>query len=193
MKHALRWIPFSALVALALSSAAAQAADAAALATTTDAGTQASAWQHHQAKFSFMGFTTAYSCDGVEGKVKSILKFFGARNPQADASGCPRGPDSLSHTIWLNVEFDSLRAAPANTPSSDVVQARWTPVRLDGQRPFFMGEGDCELIYAMKSVLTDAFSFQNLSYETSCTPHEVTFNDFRVKGEVLKSPQEHKG
>jgi hypothetical protein len=169
-----------------LGSAAAQAADGV-------AGTQASAWQHHEAKFSFMGFTTAYSCDGVEGKVKSILTFFGARNPQVQASGCPRGPDTISHMIWLNVQFDSLRAAPAETPSTDVVQARWTPIRLDGQRPFFMGTGDCELIYDMKPVLTDAFSFQNLSYEASCTPHQVTFADFRVKGDVLKSPQEHKG
>jgi hypothetical protein len=191
MKHAFRWIPCSALAVLLLGTTAIKAADAPV--GTADAAIQASAWQHHQAKFNFMGFTTAYSCDGLEGKVKSILKFFGARNPRVQTSGCPRGPDTISHMIWVNVEFDSLAAASAGTPSGDVVQARWTPVQLDGQRPFFMGEGDCELIFAMKPVLTDAFSFQSLSYETACTPHEVTFADFRVKGQVLKSPLEHTG
>lgn len=187
MRHTSRWITAGTLAALTLAAAASQAGSG----TTTPA--QPSAWQHHQATFTYMGFTSAYSCDGLEGKVGSILRFFGAKNPQVQASGCPRGPDSLSHIVDVKVDFDTLRAAADGTPQSAIVQARYTPFRLDSQRPFFMDEGDCELIHSMKPMLVASFSFQNLSYGASCTPHEVTLADFRVDGEVLQLAQEHEG
>jgi hypothetical protein len=187
MKHTSRWITASALAVLTVGAAAAQADSNAA----TPA--QPSAWQHHQVTFTYMGFTSAYSCDGLEGKVGSILKFFGAKNPQVDASGCPRGPSSVSHMVWVKVDFDTLRAAAGDTPPTDIVQARFTPFKLDSQRPFFMSGGDCELISSMKKMLVESFSFQNLSYDTACTPHEVSLNDFRVGGEVLTLAKEHDG
>src|SRR5579863_4621660 len=104
MKHTSRWITAVTLAALTLGAAASQADSSA---TTPP---QPSAWQHHQVTFTFTGFTAAYSCDGLEGKVGSILKFFGAKDPKVDASGCPRGPSSLSHMIWVKVDFDTLRA-----------------------------------------------------------------------------------
>ncbi len=187
MKHSSRWITATTLMVLALGAAASQAD------SSTPAAAQPSAWQHHQVTFTYMGFTSAYSCDGLEGKVASILKFFGAKNPQVQTSNCPRGPDSISHVIQVKVDFDTLRAAAGDTPASDIVQARYTPFKLDSRRPFFMGEGDCELIYSMKPMLIASFSFQKLSYDATCTPHQVTFADFRVDGEVLKSAQEHDG
>jgi len=192
MKQPSRWITSALLAGLALGAAAGQAADTAAAATAATS-TEASAWQHHKAKFDYFGFTSAYSCDGLEGKVGQILKFFGARDPKVQASGCPRGPDSLSHSVWVNVEFDTLAAASVETPAGEVVQARWTPFKLNAQRPFFMGAGDCELIDRMKPMLLANFSLRNLSYDASCTPYEETFADFRVNGEVLKSAAEHAG
>lgn len=183
MTHTARWIA-AAFAGLAVGAAAAQAADTPG---------EASTWQHHQAEFDFRGFTSAYSCDGLEGKVKQILKFFGARNPSVEASGCPRGPDSLSHMVWVKVAFETLAVAPADAPAGEIVPARWTPFTLNRQRPFFMDEGDCELIDDMKPVLIANFSLRKLSYSAVCTPHEVTFADFRVDGEVLKSAAEHSG
>lgn len=187
MKHTSLWITAMTLAVLTLGAAASQADNSAA------APAQPSAWQHREATFTYTGFTSAYSCDGLEDKVRSILKFFGARNPHVQASGCPRGPDSLSHVVWAKVDFDTLRAAGGDTPPGNIVQARYTPFTLNSQRPFFMGEGDCELIYSMKPMLVASFSFQNLSYDTACTPHELTFNDFRVNGEVLQLAREHDG
>jgi hypothetical protein len=184
MTHTPRWIVAAALMGLGLGASAAPA---------PNSNSEASTWQHRKAKFDFLGFTSAYTCDGLEGKVGLILKFFGARDPKVDASGCPLGPNSLSHLVWVNVEFDTLAAAPADAPSGDIVQARWTPFRLNAQRPFFMDEGDCELIDRMKPMLVANFSLRNLSYDAVCTPHEVTFADFRVNGEVLKSAAEHSG
>lgn len=154
---------------------------------------QPSVWQHRTGKFTFEGFTTAYTCDGIEGKVADILRFFGARNPKVTASGCPRGPDTLSHMLWVDLEFDTLTAAGADVPSAQVVSAEWTPVQLDARWPFFMSEGDCELIAAMKPIVTANFSYQDLSYESACTPHQVSLVDFRVHGKVLKATREHAG
>ena len=181
MRHTLQCIA-AAVVAACTLAAQASAADA-------PANAQASTWQHHESKFTYMGFTASYTCDGIEGKVTQVLKYFGASKPEVRASGCPRGPNSLSRIINVEVKFDTLSAAAAETPAAQVVQAQWLPISLNGQRPFFMGLGDCELIDSMKPTLLATFSLRNVSYEASCTPHQVTFADFHVKGEVLKVPE----
>jgi hypothetical protein len=192
MKHTLNWI---AAAAAAASLACAANADADADATQAPTRTpEATAWQHHSAQFTYTGFTSAYTCDGMEGKVREIMRFLGARKDlQVSAHGCPRGADSLSHNVWVTLEFDTLAPAPAGAATADLVPAQWTEFRLTAQRPFFMGAGDCELIEAMKSMLTANFSLRSLDYSTTCTPHEVTFADFRIKGEVLKADPEHAG
>jgi hypothetical protein len=95
--------------------------------------------------------------------------------------------------ILIDVQFDTLAAAGGDQPEAQIVQAQWTSVQLDARRPFFMDEGDCELIDSLKPVLTANFSFQDLSYATACTPHQLSLEDFRVNGKVLKPLQGHAG
>jgi hypothetical protein len=154
---------------------------------------QASVWQHHQAKFNYFGITSLYTCDGLEDKVRLILRYFGARQEglQVQAQGCPRGPESVSHVAWVSADFDTLAAAEADVPAADTVPARWTPIRINAERPFFMGEGDCELIDQMRATLTKNFSLRGLAYNANCTPHQLSLADFRVQGEALKSLAEH--
>jgi hypothetical protein len=180
MKHANRWFVTLALAGLTLDAGAVAAADA---------PTESATWQHHHATFNYVGFTSAYTCDGLEAQVRTILAYFGARKQGMDveAQGCPRGPNSLSHTALVTIDFDTLGAAPADAPAGSLVQARWTAFKVTTQRPFFIGQGDCELIYSIKPILTQYFSFRDLAYDTSCTPHDVTLLDFRIAGEVLKS------
>jgi hypothetical protein len=147
---------------------------------------EATTWQHHHATFAYYGITTLYSCDGLEGKVGQILLFLGARDPRVQADGCPRGGNSPSHIATVSVDFDTLVAA-ASAPASDVVQAQWTPFKLEAQRPYFMGQGDCELMRAMQPMLTKSFSLRSLNYSVGCTPHQLSIADFRVQGEVLKT------
>jgi hypothetical protein len=189
MKHSLNRIVAVTAAALICGSSLSLASPAAVAPTP-----EATAWQHHSARFNFAGFTSAYTCDGMEGKVREIMKFLGARKDlQVAAHGCPRGGNSPSHMVWVTLEFDTLAPAPAGAATADLIPAQWTEFRLTGQRPFFMDAGDCELIEAMKPMLTANFSLRALEYSTSCTPHEVTFADFRVKGEVLKADPEHAG
>jgi len=146
---------------------------------------EASAWQRHQTEFNFLGVTSSYTCDGLESKVRQILLFMGARNDlKVRANGCTRGPDALTHAIWVSVDFYSLVAT--DPPSAaQAVQARWTPLNLNAQRPDFMGRGDCELVDGMKQVLKQNFAWRGLTVQVDCAPHELSLDDFHVQGEVL--------
>jgi hypothetical protein len=182
-----------ALASLSLAAAMPSLASERTASLTTAPAPQASAWQHHQAKFNYFGITSLYTCDGLEDKVRLILRYFGARQQglQVQAQGCPRGPDSVSHVAWVTADFDTLAAAGGEVAAADIVPARWTAIRLNAQRPFFMGAGDCELIDQMRATLTSNFSLRGLAYNATCTPHQVSFADFRVQGEALKSLAEH--
>jgi hypothetical protein len=193
MKHPSASIAVSLCAAMALGAGICLAAPSPSDATS-DAIPQGYLWQHHAVQVNFMGYTSTYTCDGMEGKVRDILRYLGARKDiTVHAQGCPRGPDSLERLIWLNIEFDALAPAPAGTATTDLVPAQWQTIQIDSQRPFFMGEGDCELLEALKPMVTANFPVRAFDYSTSCAPYQVSYVDFRVKGEVLKADHGHSG
>ncbi|HEY2686151.1 MAG TPA: hypothetical protein VGI93_21755 [Steroidobacteraceae bacterium] len=149
-----------------------------------DAAVVDGTWQHHKVTINYFGITSLYSCYGLEDHVKDILLHFGARkDAKVRASGCPRGPDVPSRTAFVYAEFDTL--APAEPSASNTVKAYWASRALDPRRPFFMGDGDCELVQQMKDTLSKSFSLKDLSYDTDCVPHEITINSFQVKASAL--------
>jgi hypothetical protein len=153
--------------------------------TSADAAPVASSWQRHEVNFDYYGITSLYTCDGLEGHVKSILLHFGARKDAlVRAIGCARGPDVPSHNAMVRAVFYTL--APAAGSSTDIVQAKWVPVLMTPQKPFFMGDGDCELVNQLKDVLSKNFTLRDVSYRTDCVPHELTLNGFSVKAEALQ-------
>ncbi len=149
---------------------------------------EAATWQHHHVRFLYLGFTSRYTCSGLDGKVANILRFFGARSDiGVHTVGCPRGPSSLTHSAWIAVDFDTLAEAPADAVTGDTVAAQWSARELNPVRPIFMGDGDCELMEALKPILTGNFSWRDLSYKTQCTPHQAyLLDEYHVHGQVLK-------
>lgn len=166
---------------LPLSCAAAETADAPATEIVTGA------WQHHKVTFSYVGYTSLYTCDGLEGQVRQILLHLGARKDvKVSAKGCPGGFDIPSHTAWVDAEFYTV-APVADAGGSDTVKARWTPLQMTTGRPRFMGDGDCELMQGMKDLITKNFSLRDVEYRTSCFPHQVNPDDYEVRGQALKA------
>jgi hypothetical protein len=156
-----------------------------AAADTVPADVVSSQWQHHKVKFNYVGFTTLYTCDGLETHVRQILLHLGARKDvHVTAAGCPGPYDSPSHTAWVGADFYAL--APADAGQPDAVQARWTALSVTPQRPSFMGEGDCELVQEMKPLITENFTLRNVDYRTDCFPREITLNGFSVTGQALR-------
>ena len=148
-------------------------------------------WQHQSRTFNYQGFTSHYTCDGLEDKVRQILVYLGARkDAKVRATGCAYGPTSPSPYAWVSMEFDTLAAGAApdvgGAAPSTPVAARWQPVELSTNRPYFMGGGECELIEQLKPVLTASFVLEDLQYRTRCIPHSVSLGDYSVRGKVLQ-------
>jgi len=162
------------------------AAAPAAAADTPAAAPVMAHWQKHELKFNYQGFTSHYTCSGLEDKVREILVHFGARKQaKAHATGCAYGPDTPSATAWVTVEFESLSDAGRND-GADTVAAGWQPVELRPRRPISMGGGECELVEQLKPVLTAGFALQDLDYRTRCIAHQVSLGDYSVQGKVLR-------
>jgi hypothetical protein len=165
--------------------------EAAETAAATPADVLSSEWQHRQLTFAYSGFTTLYTCDGLEDHVRQILLYLGARKDlKVRATGCPGPFNSPSRTAFVNLEFYSLVPAPgapaAGTPAAATLNGHWTPLELSPRRPNFMGDGDCELMQGMKDVITKNFTLRAVEYRTSCFPNQVTLDGFSVKGQALR-------
>jgi len=144
-------------------------------------------WQHHKATFNYVGFTTLYTCDGLQDHVRQILLHLGARkDARVSAVGCPGPYNAPSNTAWVDADFYTLApAAAAGAP--DTVKARWTALDVTPRRPNFMGDGDCELVQSMKDLITKNFSLRDVQYRTDCFPHQITLDGFAVKGQALRA------
>ncbi len=144
-------------------------------------------WQHHKARFSYFGFTALYTCDGLEGHVRQILLYIGARrDAKVYASGCPGPYDTPSHSAWVDADFYSLAPA-ADADGPDAVKGRWTPLELRPRRPDFMGDGDCELIQGLKDLINQNFSLRDIEYRADCVPNERWLDTYAIKGRVLRA------
>jgi len=176
----------------ALALAAMQAAGAVDVppAPATPAAAEETHWQKVPLDFSYSGSTTLYSCGGIEDKVRLLLEALGARaDARVIASGCDAGPQMhVSRFAFLRGEFHVL-APGAGATAEETVQALWQPVEIRANRPFAVGEGDCELIEQMKPVIEKAFALRDSTYKTSCVPNSVSANSFQLKAQVLKAPK----
>jgi len=155
-----------------------------------DAPPTPSLWQEHKGSVNYFGITSVYSCTGIESKVRQVLLLLGARKDMSvNASGCNSHDMPMGPAMTVSIRVFSLApagsaAAPGAAPP---VMASWSPVAIDGQRPPFMGDGDCELIDQLHEFITKNFSAQNIDYRASCTPHQVTSASFSIHGEFLKT------
>jgi hypothetical protein len=162
------------------------AAGAIAAAGSGSALGDAGLWQPHRAVIQYFARGTSYSCMGIEDKVRQILRYAGARDDlSVRAAGCDQGPFMSSHMASVNVQFYAL--APAADPAAPgSVPSHWAPVSMTPWRSRFLQDSDCDLVRAVKSVVSQSFSWQGLEYDTSCFPYQAASNSFAVKGTVLK-------
>jgi hypothetical protein len=156
------------------------------LASAADAPTEKASWRQHEVEFQYMGFTTFYTCDGIEDKVKLVLKRLGARDDvQVRAMGCDFGLRNISPHAWVRAQFSTLTPMGADF-HGESVNAEWQPFELSPRRPDFMGEGECELMHWMRPLVTGNFALRNLEYRASCTPHQISLSDYTVRGQTLQ-------
>ena len=182
----------AALIGSAGAMCAAQAIAAAADTTPPLPGTEtsptivAAEWKQQKMDIPFASFTSFYTCTGLEDKMRFVLLAFGARPDLKVHALCDRAQNEPNRSAWVQVEFSSLvPVTDASAPGS--VKATYKPVRLEPNRPYEMGMGECELIEQMGDVVKKSFTLKNVQYHTSCVPKQVSIGDYSVNAESLQA------
>lgn len=145
------------------------------------------AWQRHEIEFTYMGFTTRYSCEGLRGKLRLLLAASGAR-PDFEVStlSCAAGMGSVTEFPRVRIVF-SAPAMPVggSRVAADATLARWQFVSLRRNQPRDLEIGDCELIEQFRDRVLSAFETRNVASEINCIPHQLAGSSFRLDYEVL--------
>ena len=146
---------------------------------------QSAVWSQKKLHFLFQGFTAHYSCDGLETKIRHVMRELGARqDSEVHASGCssPYGrPDPFPA---VDIKMSVLEPAGDTAPASDVVGAHWKRVDLHLDKDPVWEAGDCELLEQIKQKLLPLFATRNVDFTSNCVPHQLELGT-RLSAEVL--------
>ena len=146
-------------------------------------------WQVHKFDLDYVGLTARYSCDGIEDKVKAFLGAYGARKGmKVRAFGCDMTPGHFDRVASVRGEFEVL-VPTDDAAASETVAARWQPLELRANRPYEMGEGDCELFEQLRPLLEKAFAQRDATYRARCTPYQLSMGSWSIKADVLRAVQ----
>src|SRR5215472_6293178 len=106
-------------------------------------------WTPKEVQFTYFGFTTHYSCDGLRDTVRDWLLQLGARKDDLKVYEipCAGDPDRPNPFPGVKIKMSVLQPAPDNpSPDTQVVQAYWKPVKLPYREYGINAAGQCELI-----------------------------------------------
>jgi hypothetical protein len=147
---------------------------------------QAAVWRSHELDFQFMGFTTHFSCSGLQGDVRDILLSLGAQDERnmVIPGACSGWEDRPSRISGVHIKVMTLQPAPSTPDASQgpVVDAYWKVVTVGAR-----SEGEnCELIEQVKSDILPLFTTRHLKDQNlDCIPHQATAIPSRLTLEVL--------
>jgi hypothetical protein len=130
-------------------------------------------WKSRELTFSYLGFTSHYSCEGLRDKVEQALIALGARRDLTATPFACSNPGLPELAPQLRIKLSNLE--PATTAvSGDAVEGRWKTVSLTGIDK--LGRGDCELAEQIRHEILPLFTTRNLKARTDCVPHQETGN-----------------
>ena len=178
----------AAMLVGAIAGAPAWSADSA-----TPAGeAQAAVWTPKEVQFTYMGFTTHYTCDGLRDQVKEMLLQLGARKDDLKVTEqpCSGNPDRPNPFPGVKIKMSVLTPAPAGaTPDAQVVQAQWKSVKLPYRETGINAAGQCELLEQFNKKILPLFTVRNVDSNTSCVPHQLEPLGTKLQAEVLITDQ----
>lgn len=191
----------AAAIALTCASAPALAAD-----NTTPAPveTQAAVWTPKEVQFTYMGFTTHFTCDGLRDTVREMLLQLGARRDDLKVyeQPCSR-PDHPDPFPGVKIKMSVLQPAPgtpgapptsppgAAAPGTDgaPVDAYWKTIKLPYRTTALEAAGQCELLEQFKQKILPLFTTRNVDLHASCVPHQLEPIGTMLQAEVLVTDQ----
>jgi hypothetical protein len=150
-------------------------------------GRESAVWAPKELNFVYQGFTTKYSCDGLQDKMRNVLIKLGARHDiQVRSWGCTRlgRPD-----LFPGVRIKMNVLQPAGKQSGQTVPAHWKMVDFLADRDPVDAAGDCELVEQIKQKVLPLFATRHVDYSSTCERHHLLVGATRLKAEVLVADQ----
>lgn len=168
-----------AALAVALSICAAAGASPAA----NQPAAESASWVQKTVNFRYVGFTTKYSCDGLQDRVRRILLQLGARDDlKLTGYGCV-GVNSPETTPGVRIVMHVLQAA--NATAGQTVPAHWKTVDLLADRDPFDAARDCELVSQLHRDVLPLFAPRHVDYSAACSVNTPLIGGTRLKADVL--------
>ena len=134
------------------------------------------AWAEHQIDFHFFGNDTGkstyYTCDGIEQKLRALLRMAGARrDAYVVASGCGFGTTDLSTLIMVHIRFHSPSLAqPADAAAApESVAAHWNTQKLRLGWTNGFDAGDCQLVDQFRLQVLKQLAVRNVTADLDCS------------------------
>jgi hypothetical protein len=192
------WPAPGVIAALLLAAAASSLAGAADPPSPADAASapeaaQSARWVQKKIKFTYLGFTTHYSCQGLAEKVRGVLLQLGARKSDMNVHefACtarldePEPFPAVAGTFYVLEPVASTQASGAEG-SGGVVPAHWQPVnvRFDHDGALSMS-GQCELLEQVRQHILPLFPARNVKFSSLCVPHQLFAGGNALTAEVL--------
>jgi hypothetical protein len=175
--------PFTAVLLVVSRGAAAGSAPAAA-----DSADVAAAWVPKEVNFVYVGFTTKYTCDGLQAKMRRILLQLGARDDlKVERYGCMR-VNAPETTPGVRIVMHVLQ--PASATAGETVAAHWKSVDVLTDRNPVDAALDCELIAQLNRDVLPLFAPRHVDYSAACAANKPLVGGTRLKADVLVPDQD---
>jgi hypothetical protein len=161
--------------------------------TGTSTSAEPAVWQDHQIELAYLGFTSRYSCDGLQSKLQLLLRQLGAReDAKVSAFGCDRGFGTPSRFPRATMKFATLQPADAGNDAAAgatpvPVAGVWRAVQLAPHRPYTLEDGDCELMEQFRDKVLPLFATRDQQLNLTCVPHQDN-GPFSLQMQVFALP-----
>lgn len=135
---------------------------------------QPAVWTARELDFTYMGFTTHYSCEGLRDEVRDVLLRLGARKDlKVYETGCTGRLGAPEPFPGVRIRMYVLTpAAPGQ--AEPAVPAHWKDIDVLVHKSPLEAAGQCELFEQIKQRILPLFTVRNLKYSAVCIPHQLS-------------------
>jgi hypothetical protein len=153
-----------------------------------DEATVQAVWTPKPLRFTFMGFTAKYACDGLADRLRDILLLLGARSDlQLTPVGCSGGYGRPTPFPGVEGTVNVLEPVGEKGPAPDqqAVAARWQHVVVAPRGDPLKAAGDCELSEQVKTSILPLFATRGIAYNSTCIPHQLQVGGTQLSADFL--------
>ena len=162
--------------------------------------------------FFYQAFTSFYSCDGIEGKVKRLMLALGANKESLEVQATSCEGSTVARTPLVTIKLTSpVEATPAalaemekqrpqrelaarirgqravGTDAGEQFDAEYKPVSLS-RGSLGIEPGDCELVDELRKKVLPKLGVRIVKNNVQCTPNQLNRAQPRLEIEVLIQP-----